>query len=181
MDRGRRRSCPETWVLGVFQPKLGNVGAWIGIHQLVLLGHELHFLSAICSTCALKGLSLSCCQASDLVVVDPAEVLVSEPRLVFHLREPICHWSFAWSGTRGANRLRRDSSRTGSCSWRWSRPTDRSPCARPLAKIKRFVSDFGTYSIKVRLRPSVVEVQDGAVGRGWIREGAPCLLSHWRH
>ena len=76
----------RTGVLGVFPAqKLGDVRARVGVHQLVLFGDELHFLvfNLLLNLGAEGAVLELLAEVADLVVVDAAEVLVSEPRTVF--------------------------------------------------------------------------------------------------
>ena len=156
-------------VLGVFPAqKLGNVGAWIGIHQLVLLGHELHFFvgNLLLNLRPERAVFELLAQASDLVVVDPAEVLVSEPRLVFST----CGSRFATGHLLGAEH----EAQIGFVGIHHELAVVlgvgagqlvEAPVHVHLAKIKRFVSDFGTVHEGEVAPFRFVEVQDGAVGR----------------
>ena len=72
-------------VLGVAPAqKLGEVGVWVLAHQLVLLGHQLHFLvfNLLLHLSTERAVLELLSERTDLVVVDAREVLVREPRFV---------------------------------------------------------------------------------------------------
>ena len=156
-------------VLGVFPAqKLGNVGAWIGIHQLVLLGHELHFFvgNLLLNLRPERAVFELLAQASDLVVVDPAEVLVCEPRLVFST----CGSRFAAGHLLGAEHkvqigfvgIHHELAVVLGVG---AGQLVEAPVHVHFAKVKRFVFHFGTVHQGEVAAFRFVEVQGGAVGR----------------